>query len=123
MSYELGIGIGLSVIGFIFAYLAMNMMNENKFIRFFFLILSMWSITMTASALEEIANINALTAIETMLESMTTVMIWISTLFTFLIVLFGFVEAFKLYKIKKNGKEEDDYDDLDEEKRRGIFDV
>lgn len=118
MSYELGLGIGLSMIGFIFAYLSINMGNENKYIRMFFLILSMWGITITLSVLEEIANINAITAIENMLEAMTVVMISISTLFTFLIVLFGFISAVNLYRGKSVDSGIEDYDEEDTEKKR-----
>lgn len=118
MGYEIGIGVGLSVIAFIFAYLSINLYKENKFIRLFFLLLSLWSITMTLSVLEEIANANSITAIENMLEAMTVSMISISTLFTFLVALFGAIAIINTLRGKKAG-DYDDYDDTDE--KGGLF--
>lgn len=122
MSYEIGIGVGLAIIPFIFAYLSMNMFNENRFIRLFFLIMSMWGITMTLSVLEELANMNSLVDIETMLETMTTVMISISTLFTMLMFVMAVISAINLYRGKHPDEPFDDYDDYDD-KKRGIFNV
>ena len=100
----------------------MNMQNENRFIRWFFLIMSMWGITMTTSALEEIANTNGITAIENMLESMTVIMISISTLLTLLMFVFAVAGAVNMFRGRKMDDPLDDYDKGDEEKR-GIFDV
>ena len=116
MSFTVGVAIGMACLSFVFAYLSINMFNEYRFIRMFFLTMCMIFMTLTMGVFVESANINSATNLENMMTTMMTSMMVISSLLIMVMVLLGFISAFNIWR----GKDlDEDYDKEGEQK--GLF--
>lgn len=113
-AYAMGISIGLACLTFCFAYLAINLFKEHRFVRMFFLTMCTWSMALTFGALEEIANYNSATNLENMMNVMVITMITVSTLLTFIMLILGIISAFNIWRDRDLDADIDDYDKEDE---------
>lgn len=114
MSYAIGIGVGMSILTFVFAYLTINLVNEYRFVRLFFLSMCCWTMTFTIGTMVEIANINTLTTLEEMLTTMQILMTAVSTLIFMLMFIFGLMSAFNIWRGRSL---DDDFDGEDRKDR------
>jgi len=112
MSYAIAIGVGMSILTFVFAYLAINI-NEYRFIRLFFLSMCSWTMTLTIGALREIADIDGLTILKGMMTTMETIMMSVSYLLFAIMFILGIMSAFNIMMGKDIDSDFDGYDKED----------
>lgn len=103
---------------FIFAYLAINLFKEYRFIRLFFLTLCMWSMTLTLGVFEEVAIINSASNLEGMMTAMMTSIMAVATLMTFIMFILGIITAINIWRGKDLDDDFDKEEGEDQENRR-----